>query len=280
MGYFKGWYFKCCSKDKTIAFIPAYHRVGHKVTASLQIITDDEVFHIPFLSLQYQEKPLSVRIGDCFFGQKGIRLNIRKKGLCIKGMLRFSHFSPIQYDIMGWFRFIPFMQCRHSVYSMEHDIEGWVEINGIKYVFQNGKGYLEGDRGRSFPKEYIWTQSFFENGSLMLSVADIPLLGFHFTGIIGVVLLKGREYRIATYRGASVKQIGKNIVTVKQGDCELTAELMEKNAHPLHAPVGGRMSRIIHESPSCKARYLFSDRGVLLCDFISDRAGFEFEYNS
>ena len=280
MGYFKGWYFKCCNKDKTIAFIPAYHRVGRKVTASLQIITDDQVFCIPFPSLQYQEKPLSVRIGDCFFGQKGIRLNIRKKDLCIKGVLRFSHFSPIQYDIMGWFRWIPFMQCRHSVYSMEHDIEGWVEMNGIKYEFQNGKGYLEGDRGRSFPEEYIWTQSFFEKGSLMLSVADIPLFGFHFTGIIGVVLLKGKEYRIATYRGASVKHIGGNAVTIKQGDCELTAMLMEKNAHPLHAPVGGRMSRTIHESPSCKAKYLFSDRGVLLCDFISDRASFEFEYNS
>lgn len=31
-------------------------------------------------------------------------------------------------------------------------------------------------------------------GSLMLSVADIPLAGLHFTGIIGIVLWKGREW--------------------------------------------------------------------------------------
>lgn len=41
----------------------------------------------------------------------------------------------------------------------------------------------------------------------MLSVADIPLLGFHFNGIIGIVLLNGKEYRIAAYLGAHVKRI-------------------------------------------------------------------------
>jgi hypothetical protein len=30
----------------------------------------------------------------------------------------------------------------------------------------------------------------------MLSAADITLFGFHFTGIIGIVLLNEREYRI------------------------------------------------------------------------------------
>ena len=44
--YFKGWYFKCCADDKTIAFIPAYHSNGSKASASLQIITDGA--EIPF----------------------------------------------------------------------------------------------------------------------------------------------------------------------------------------------------------------------------------------
>lgn len=44
MGYFKGWYFKCCTDDKTIAFIPAYHYSDNKTSASLQIITDDAAY--------------------------------------------------------------------------------------------------------------------------------------------------------------------------------------------------------------------------------------------
>lgn len=54
--------------------------------------------------------------------------------------------------------------------------------------FQNGWGYWEGDQGRSFPKEYAWTQCRLPNGSLMLSMADIPIAGVHFTGIIGNIL--------------------------------------------------------------------------------------------
>lgn len=83
--------------------------------------------------------------------------------------------------------------------------------------FRNAWGYWEGDSGRSFPKEYIWTQCFFPGGALMLSVADIPIAGIRFTGIIGVVLWQGKEYRIATYLGARVVKIENKMVRVKQG---------------------------------------------------------------
>ena len=153
-------------------------------------------------------------------------------------------------------------------------------VNNQNYTFHNGIGYIEGDRGYSFPKQYIWTQCCFAHGSLMLSVADIPMLGFHFTGIIGVVLLNGKEYRIATYLGARVKRIGANTVTVKQGNYTLTARLLKKNAQPLLAPDNGIMCRTIHESASCKAYYRFSYKQKVLCEFISDNASFEFEFES
>ena len=276
--YFKGWYLKCSAGDKTIAFIPAYHRSNRRETASLQIITDEVVFNRPFDSLKYSEKPLYVDLEKCVFSEKGIKLNIKNDELIIIGELRFSCISPIKYDIMGPFRVVPFMQCRHSVYSMRHFVEGKITVNGRQLDFQNGLGYIEGDSGYSFPNQYIWTQCLFENGSLMLSVADIPLLGFHFTGIIGVVLIDGKEYRIATYLGAKIRHIGDNTVIVSQGNYEITAKLIKKNAHPLYAPVNGTMNRIIHESASCIAYYKFSCKGKLLCDFTSDRASFEFEY--
>lgn len=112
----------------------------------------------------------------------------------------------------------------------------------------------------------------------MLSVADIPMLSFNFTGIIGVVMLSGKEYRIATYLGARVENIGKNYVKVKQGDSQITAKLIKKNAHALFAPNNGQMSRTIRESSACKAYYHFSYKGKVLCKFISERASFEFEY--
>lgn len=276
--YFKGWYFKCSNATQTIAFIPAFHRSDHNETASLQIITDDAAFNLPFDSLEYQEKPLAVRIGDSMFSEKGIWLNIRTDKITAHGTLRFGKLSPLRYDIMGLFQFVPFMQCRHSVFSMGHRVNGQLTINGQIYHFQNGMGYIEGDCGSSFPERYIWTQCSFRGDSLMLSVADIPLYGLHFTGIIGVVMLNGKEHRIATYLGARVQHIGRNTVTVRQGDYVLTAKLLAKNTHPLLAPDHGNMSRTIHESASCRAYYRFSYKEKMLCEFTSDRASFEFEY--
>ena len=278
MGYFKGWYFKCCTDDKTIAFIPAYHYCDNKKSASLQIITDDAAFHVPFNTIQYKDKPLYVKLGDCKFTELGISLNYHSSNLKVEGILRFQPLSPIRYDIMGPFALVPFMQCRHGVYSMTHKINGQLIVNNRKYVFHNGVGYIEGDRGYSFPERYIWTQCCFENGSLMLSVADIPMFGFHFTGIIGVVLLDGKEYLIATYLGAHIKRIAENTVIVKQGNFVLITKLLHKNAHPLWAPTNGSMCRTIHESASCKAYYCFSYKQKVLCEFISDKASFEFEY--
>ena len=276
--YFKGWYFKCSNENKTIAFIPAFHRNHHQETASLQIITDDAAFNIPFQSLQYRENPLAVKIDENIFSEKGIRLQFKNDKISANGALHFHDLSPIQYDIMGPFKYVPLMQCRHSVYSMRHRINGQITVNGQQYVFQNGIGYIEGDCGSSFPKEYIWTQCHFNNGSLMLSVADIPMFGFHFTGIIGVILLNGKEHRIATYLGAKVKRIDKNTVTVKQGDFQLMARLLRKNSQPLAAPSHGLMNRTIHESASCKAYYQFLYKDKALLKFNNDRASFEFEY--
>lgn len=278
-GYFKGWYFKCCSADKTVAFIPAYHCANHVQTASLQIITDNAVYNMPIEALRYSEKPLRISFGNCEFSEKGITLNVRDREPNLEGTLHFQSLSPIRYDIMGPFALVPFMQCRHSVYSMEHRINGQIMVDDQLFVFKDEVGYIEGDRGYSFPEQYIWTQCCFENGSLMLSVADIPFCGLHFTGIIGVVLLDGKEYRIATYLGASVEWIGENAVIVKQGQYELEAKLLKRNAQPLLAPANGSMSRTIHESASCKAYYRFSHNGKTRCEFISNRAGFEFEYN-
>ncbi len=277
-GYFQGWYFKCCNGDKTVAFIPAYHRSQSKTSASLQVITDDSAYTIPFQKLEYTEKPLSVKIGDCVFSEKGISLHLQGGGYRLEGRLCFRSLSPIRYDVMGPFALVPFMQCRHGVYSMSHRIDGQITLNGQPFDFRNGVGYIEGDRGYSFPEQYVWTQCCFEKGSLMLSVADIPMLGSHFTGIIGVILLNGKEYRIATYLGATVKRIGENAVAVKQGGYEFAAELLQKNAHPLFAPANGEMSRTIHESAACKAHYRLSHKGEVLCDLVSDKASFEFEY--
>ena len=113
----------------------------------------------------------------------------------------------------------------------------------------------------------------------MLSIADIPIVCSSFTDIIGIVLWKGREYRIATYLGAKVMHAGNGQVKVKQGECTLTVELFSKRELPLNAPICGNMIRLIRESPSCHARYRFTKNDKVLFDLVTDYASFEYEYD-
>ena len=180
--YFYGWYFRCQGEDGTLAVIPAVHRADGKWSCSVQVITEQESWNTDFPIRQFRinRRKGIMQIGENVFSQKGIRLNLegrreskilsveeqsthgqdsaRADSWQIKGILRFGPFTMPAYDIMGPFRFLPGMECIHAVYSMEHSVNGELEINGQRLRFRDGQGYLEGDSGRSFPKKYVWTQ--------------------------------------------------------------------------------------------------------------------------
>ena len=60
---------------------------------------------------------------------------------------------------MGWYSFVPFMECNHGIVSVNHDLYGEISVNGNVIDFNNGKGYIEKDWGVSFPEAWIWIQS-------------------------------------------------------------------------------------------------------------------------
>ncbi len=278
--YFCGWYFKCQSGEQTLALIPASHRTDGRRLNSIQIITENTSRTVFFPYDALKREPNGFSIGDCYFGRDGIILHINDGDISAYGKLIFGPFSKIRYDIMGPFQYMPFMECRHSIKSMSHTLSGEVIINGESYKLGGGRGYIEGDRGRSFPSRYLWTHTFFECGSLMLSIADIPLGVLNFTGIIGVIHYRGREYRIATYLGAKAVHLADGEAIVRQGKCELSARLIERHALPLAAPCNGDMSRTIHESASCVAEYTFTVNNKTVFSFKTDRASFESEMSN
>lgn len=275
--YFYGWYLKCQSETQTLAVIPAVHRSGQKRSCSIQFITKDHAWNVDYPAAAFRRTKEGIRIGRNRFGEKGIFLAVHTPELTISGKLRFGPLSPLKYDIMGPFSVLPFLECRHSVRSMSHFVCGRIDINGEEYLFQDAFGYWEGDQGRSFPKEYVWTQCSFPGGSLMLSVADVPIAGFDFRGIISVVLWKGRQYRLATYLGAKAVWIQGGKIRIAQGNMELEAWLPEEIKSPLKAPVNGEMKRTIHESAACRVRYRFRKAGRTFFSFTTNQASVEYE---
>ena len=281
--YFEGWYFKHQNpQGQTLALIPAFHidRDGRR-TASLQVISKDQAWWLeyPASQLHISRQPFQVQIGQSCFGSQGIDLHIQRDGLSLRGALRYSPLTALRSDIMGPFRFFAGMQCSHGVISMAHSLSGTLELNGKRLDFSDGIGYIETDRGRSFPTKYLWTQCVWdgpERGSLMLAIATIPLPVGGFTGCICSVLYRGREYRLATYRDAKIEKWSPSGAVIRQGKYRLEVELLNERRQPLRAPVEGRMERTIHESLCAEVRYRFWHGDNLLLQHTNPNASFEY----
>ena len=280
--YFEGWYFKHQNpQGQTLALIPAFHTDGRgRRAASLQVISKDQAWWLeyPASQLLVSRRPFRVQVGPSSFGGQGIGLHIQRDGLSLHGALYYGPFTPLRSHIMGPFRFFGGMQCSHGVVSMGHPLEGSLELNGECLDFSGGTGYIETDRGRSFPSAYLWTQCAWdgpEHGSLMLAVAAVPLPVGSFTGCICSVLIRGREYRLATYRGARIEAWSPSGAVVRQGRYRLEAQLLGERRQPLRAPVEGRMERTIHESLCAQVRYRFWHGNDLLFQHTGQNASFE-----
>lgn len=273
-GYFEGWYYKQQAGGHTLALIPG----RSDNNAFIQVITEQSSYNVTYNLQEFKRDGEHIQIGDNDFSPNGVNLNIYTKDITLTGMLGYQNLSPIRGDIMGVFRFFP-MECRHGVRSMLHQVNGNVILNGRVIDFSNSRGYIENDRGSSFPTEYMWVQcnDFAGENSIMVSVARIPFAGFHFWGCIAVVWLDGREYRLATYRGVKIVRCEQDRLTLKQGEYRLDIEFDSKTGHTLYAPKSGSMNRTIRENVACPAHFCFYKSSRILFEAASSQASCEID---
>lgn len=278
--YFEGWYFKCRTKaGKSMALIPAFHIDSeNRHSASLQVITAGDSWWVAYPDQEFaaEEKQFCVQVGQNVFFETGLSVNTDRPGLSLSGRLDFGRFLPLRSDIMGPFRFLPNLECAHGVISMAHTLQGKLTLNGEIFDFDGGQGYIETDRGRAFPREYLWAQGFFPEGSFMLSVADIPLAGRYFTGCICALLHNGKEYRLATYRGARAERWSEGGAVIRQGKIRLEIEVQRTAGQALRAPAEGEMTRRVQESLCAHLRCRFWVGDALLLDRTDQNGSFEF----
>jgi len=276
---FEGWYYKhqtghgAANSVKSLAVIPG----KAADSAFILVITDNKSYHIPYPLDEYHKQGDTLHIGMNTFSQTGISLNIHAPELTLSGKIKYTNLSPIHSDIMGPFRFFP-MECRHGVISMNHSLSGAVTLDGTLYNFSGGKGYIESDSGRSFPKWYTWVQcnAFDANCSIMASIARIPFYGLRFWGCICVIWLNGHEYRLATYKGAKIQRSEKGAIELKQGNYRLSISINEHTGQNLPAPQSGEMRRFIRETLSCPAMFRFMEGDVCLFEGKSNYASYEY----
>jgi hypothetical protein len=173
--------------------------------------------------------------------------------------------------IIGWYTFVPFMQCKHGVVSMHHRLAGELLLNQTTVDLSGGRGYIEKDYGKSFPSAYIWMQSnhFEEDGlAFMLSIATIPWLRREFTGFLCALFYHSRLFRFATYTGARIRSYACNERKIRLiiEDRKHVLKVHGQSDSPvaLKSPRQGEMSGHILESLTAIIRLqLFEKTGSL-----------------
>ena len=111
---------------------------------------------------------------------------------------------------MGWYAWVPGMECYHGVLSFDHALQGALTLNGKRMDFSGGRGYIEKDWGQSFPSAWVWFQSnHFKDARACItaSVAIIPWQRRSFRGFIVGLWLEGKLHRFATYSGAQIESL-------------------------------------------------------------------------
>lgn len=270
--YFEGFYFKHQKEEHVLSVIPGK---SHNL-AFIQVITAHAAYQFTYPAAAFK-KGRVLRLGKCEFSKNGIHLDIHRGGTSIYGDISYKSITPIKYDIMGIFKYLP-MECRHGILSLHHKLEGYVNIDGKILNFNGGTGYIEKDSGTSFPKSYLWVQcnAFKEKCSIVASVADIPFMGMQFKGCICIVYYKGKEYRLATYLGVKIKYCDEKRLFLEQGKYRLEIEVKGDHGQKLLAPNQGQMTRTVFENVACSAHFKFFIHKKPLFCYHSEHASYEY----
>lgn len=218
--FFEGWYYKLIdsTEQHRLAVIPGVFLTQdrHAFIQVLDGATGQTTYHrFPLEMFWAAQDRFEVHIGANRFNMTNLTLDIDRPGQRIKGQLRFGSVTPFPVSwgspgIMGWYAWVPGMECYHGVVSLDHEIYGELTIDDRTVDFTEGRGYGEKDWGRRFPEAWIWFQTnhfSVPGSSLTASIAVIPWTTGAFPGFIIALWHRGQLYRFATYTGAQTESL-------------------------------------------------------------------------
>ncbi len=295
--HFEGWYVKAVSADRSarLASIPGVfvsESEGGPREAFVQVLDGATgrswYTAYPLSAFEASSTDFDVRIGPNHFTSEGFALDMPDPRLT--GSVRYTTavdpwpVTASSPGAMGWYAFVPLMECYHGVLSFGHDLAGQLELEGQEFDFGGGRGYIEKDWGRSFPAGYVWMHSnhFTDPSiSLMASVALVPWMRGQFRGVV-VGLRHGDDlHRFATYTGARTKAIGIDGHSVRWAVAnrdgmrlELTASRV--SGSDLAVPSRHDMHRRVEETLDATIRVRLSNaEGTVLVEDVGEVGGLE-----
>lgn len=266
--YFEGWYYKLVDPKRqfVLAVIPgiALNEKANDSHAFIQVFnsaSNSPQYHRYSLdSFQASRNLLEVTIGDNRFTYDSVHLNIDTGVGKIRGNISLLDKKPwpvkaMKPGFMGWYAFVPFMQCYHGIVSFDHALSGTMIVDDQEINFTNGRGYTEKDWGTSFPRAWVWMQTNHfaeEDISFMCSVATIPWLGNFFTGFGAGFWYRGDFIPFTKWNGTKLTNLqinpGRVSFSLIHARSKIDVAATGEDAGELRSPVFGEMAGKVLES--------------------------------
>jgi len=289
-GFFEGWYIKLVSVDRTQrwAVIPGVFRGDDGATdeAFVQVLdglTGRSWYH-RFAPDEFwaSDRSFEVRVGRNIFDATGVTLELPQ----LSGRVEYAtELAPYPAPgIMGWYGYVPAMECFHGIVSLGHALTGTLEVEGVPQSFDGGRGYIEKDWGQAFPAGYVWAASNHldadPDASLVASVAIIPWMRRAFRGTIVAFRHGGELHTWATWNRSRERLLEIDddavrwVVTGPDGVLELAAQRTRGGL--LHAPLRTAMHQRVEETLDARIRIRHLDHeGRVLIEGTAECAGLE-----
>ena len=267
--FFEGWYFKLvdASSQHVFVFIPGIHLGNSKEFSHsfIQILKGKEV-NYNYLRFSPDDfvatsNHLRISIKNNYFSLEQVSVDINNPEINIKGTVTFKNVLKwpdtfLNPGSMGFYNYIPHMQCYSQVCVMDMDLEGHLNIDGKEIDFCKGKGYIEKNWGKAFPYSWIWIQSNSfsrDKTSLSCSLAHIPFSFFSFRGFLIGLYIDGTFYSFTTINRSQiqVQQKGTDIaikVENKNHILRIQTHTLFKHFILLNGPRDGKMIPLVREN--------------------------------
>ena len=278
--FFEGWYFKMISVDgnKRLSIIPGIYTGKEAADSHAFIQVMDGVdgssryIRYPASDFCFTPKKMDISIASNNFSRDKIVLNIQTKEIDVSGEMLFGElFSwPVRFyspGVMGWYAWVPGMECYHGIASMDHRLDGSIKLDDRLMDFTGGRGYIEKDWGKAMPRAWIWMQSnHFESAgtSVSISIAEIPWGKRSFDGFLAGLLHEERLHRFTTYTGARIKDLsvtGRVIrFSIEDGTKKMDVSAKRAQGITLQAPTIAQMDRRIMETLSAEIDIQFLEK--------------------
>ncbi|HZK35305.1 MAG TPA: tocopherol cyclase family protein [Bacillota bacterium] len=214
--FFEGWYFKLVDAacKNVYIFIPGISLGlgGQDAHSFVQVFDGSsgafEYISFPKGAFEASLDKFRFKVEKNTFSREGIWLDLKGSDFSISGGLSFtdtvgwpdSKGSP---GSMGYYNYIPLMECYSQVCAMDLRLVGSLLINGKPIDFTGGRGYIEKNWGRAFPLGWIWVQcNNFRDESIALSasIGHVPFVVGSFRGFLIGLWVRGIFLEFSTMK--------------------------------------------------------------------------------